>query len=315
MDIDLIQSILYSAIRLSTPLVYAALAAAVAQRVGKLNLAIESIMLFSALTGVLVSAFTGSLIIGILGAVLAGVAVGVLISFCVFSMKTDLMLTCIAINIAASGGTILLMYLLAGTKGTTHGLLNSLALPKLEIPLIRDIPFLGGILSGHSVLTYLAVVIVFAVRFLINKTCFGLRLRAVGENEMAAETAGISVKKMNYKAFMLSSVLASLGGIFMSMDFLSWFTRNMISGRGFIGVSAASVAGGEPIATGIAALVFGFAESAANALSLTQIPTDLIAMSPYLLTVVIIVVISIVKKAKEKKRLQATLHMLQQDGG
>lgn len=300
--VEFMSSFLYNAIRLSTPLIYAALACVFSHKVGLLNLAIESIMLCSALAGVLVSAYSESLVLGILAGLTIGILVGFIISFCVFSLNTDIFLSCIAINTAASGATVFIMYLFTTSRATTIGYLKSAVMPKVPIPLLDKIPLIGAVLSNHSVLTYLAFLLMYAVWFFIEKTPLGLRLRAVGENPQAAETLGIPVKKMYYLAFTLSSIMAAIGGLFMSMDYLAWFARDMISGRGFLGVAADQAANGSPIIAGIAALLYGLIEAFSNVMALTSMPTDLVAMLPYLLTILLIVAVTTGKEAlKERK--------------
>ena len=185
-----------------------------------------------------------------------GVLVGAVIAFSSLSGKTDLYLTCIAVNLAATGGTVFVMYLLTGEKATTSAAIKAYTLPTVVLPLINKIPLIGPMLSGHNVLTYLAFISIFAVWFFLTRTRLGLRLRAVGENARAAASVGINVKRIGYVSFLISGVLCGFGGAFMSMGWVSFFMKNMVNGRGYIGLSACNIAGGDPLGAGIAAVFF-----------------------------------------------------------
>ncbi len=126
---------------------------------------------------------------------------GAVIAFSSLSGKTDLYLTCIAVNLAATGGTVFVMYLLTGEKATTSAAIKAYTLPTVVLPLINKIPLIGPMLSGHNVLTYLAFISIFAVWFFLTRTRLGLRLRAVGENARAAASVGINVKRIGYVSF------------------------------------------------------------------------------------------------------------------
>ena len=191
LNVEWIGSFLFSVIRISTPLIFAALGACFTKKAGLLNIALESMMLVGALCGVLASAASQSLFFGFLGAVAGAVIIAGIICYCAFFLKTDLYLTSISINLAASGGTVFILYLVCGQKSTSAGILKSLTIPKLTIPLIDKIPVLGAAVSGHNVLTYVAFLSVFLVYFLLKKTRIGLRIKSVGENHHAAESVGI----------------------------------------------------------------------------------------------------------------------------
>ena len=277
-----IASILYSIIRVSTPIIFAAMAALVSRKAGLTNMAVEGIMLISALTGVVVSAFTGSLIIGILAALLAGVLFAFFIAFLSLRLKADMVLTCIAANLLASGLTVVIMFLASGDKGTSSKL-QSMVVPEVNIPLLSAIPFLGAVFSHHNLMTYLAFITVFLVYYFIYRTPQGLRIRSVGENPNASESVGINVEQVQIRAFVISGFIGALGGIYMSMGYVSWFARDMVAGRGFIGLSAMNLGNGSPVGSLLAALVFGSADVASNSLQALKIPAEFVQMIPYLL--------------------------------
>lgn len=307
LNVEWISSFLFSIIRVSTPLIYGALAAVLTKKAGLLNLALESMMLTAALTGVLVSGATQSILLGYLGAVLSAVLVAGLISYFAFYIRTDLYLTSISINLAAVGGTVFVLYLTCGQKATSAAAIPSLALPSLNIPLLKDIPFIGRVLSGHNILTYLSILAVFLVYYIMFRTKTGLRIRSVGENPQAAESVGISCTKIRLISFLLSGIFAGTAGAYMSMGYVTWFSRDMIAGRGFISMSAMNIADGSPIGSALSAFIFGTADATGNALQMTQIPAEFVMMFPYAVTIIALVVISIIRLARHKKNLEKRL--------
>lgn len=153
----------FSVLRLSTPLIYAGLAAVISAKAGMMNMALEGMMLVAALAGVVVSGMTGNLWIGLAAAILFGVLTGGVIAFASISGKTDLYLTCIATNLAAAGGTVFVMYLLTGEKATTSAAIKAYTIPSITIPVLDSIPVIGPMLSGHNLLTYVAFFSIWAV--------------------------------------------------------------------------------------------------------------------------------------------------------
>lgn len=307
LNAEWIGNFLFSVIRVSTPLIYGALAAVMTKKAGLLNLALESMMLTAALVGVLVSGATQSVTIGFLMAILAGMAVAATISYFAFGIKADLYLTSISVNLAAVGGTVFVLYLTCGQKATSAASIASLALPNVNIPIIRDIPFIGRVLSGHNVLTYASIAAVALVYFIIYRTRMGLRIRSVGENPQAAQSVGISTVKIQLIAFLMSGMFAGISGAYMSMGYVTWFSRDMIAGRGFISMSAMNIANGSPIGSALAAFIFGFADAAANALQMSQIPAEFVMMFPYAATILGLVMISVIRIVKHRKLISRKL--------
>jgi simple sugar transport system permease protein len=301
--LEYLTSFLISVIRMSTPLIFCALGALIANHAGIINMALEGTMLMASLVAVVISALTTSVLGGILGAILGGLFISLLFAYLHLNKQSDLIITGIALNTFASGATVYLLFLLTGDKGTSR-LLQSLSVPNWNIPLIKDIPFLGKVLSGHNALTYVAFLAVLVTFILVFKSRLGLRLRAVGFNPNAASSVGISVKKVKFQAFLLSGLFASLGGAFMSMGYLSYFARDMMAGRGFIGIAAATLAGGQSLGALLASLGFGAANATSITLATLNLKADLVAMIPYLATVIGLVIVSARKLAKAKKKGQ-----------
>ena len=209
----------YSILRMATPLVLSAMAALITKKAGVMCIAFEGMMLFGALGGVIGSAFTQNVFAGVLTGILFGVAVAFIFAYFVLVLHANTVLTGLALNTLGSGGTVFILYVICGDKGTSTSL-NSLVLPSVNIPLVEQIPVLGPILSGHNVMTYLAFLAVIVTYLFINKTSMGLRIRSVGENPQAAESVGIKVVRTRFTA----RCRAPLGNWVSSMT-VCWASR------------------------------------------------------------------------------------------
>lgn len=289
----------YSVLRVTTPILFATLAALISDKAGVMNIALEGIMLMSALTGVYVSAVSGSAWVGLVAAVVAGGLVGLFLAYCALKLRTDIILSGIAINLMGGGGTVFILFLLTGDKGISSSLASQV-LPKITIPGLAGIPVLGTLLSGHHVLTYTAFLFVLLTFLFLYRTPFGLRLRAVGESPDAAASVGIGVTKMRTIALALSGMMAGFGGAYMSMGYVSWFSKNMTAGRGFIALAAEAMGGATPLGSMLTSLLFGFFDALSNTLQLMRVPSEFVNMIPYAATVVGLVVYTVQKSAREK---------------
>ncbi len=293
----------FSIFRITTPILFAALAAVVADRAGVTNIGLEGIMMISALTGVIFSAWTESAWLGLLCAILLGVATALMIGFFALKLKTDIILAGIAVNMLGNGGTIFFMYLASGDRGYSANLASKV-MPTVNIPGLQSIPILGGIFSGHNILTYFAFLAVFLVWVLLYKTPMGLQIRAVGESPNAADSVGVSVNRIKYIALAISGGLAGLGGAFMSMGYMSSFNTNMTAGRGFIALAAEAMGRGEPIGTMLTSLLFGFADALANNMQSLGLPQELVALTPYVFTIVGLALYAASTLKKNRKKLE-----------
>ena len=304
----LLQSILsaefgFAIFRVMTPLLFAAIGVSISNLAGTINISMEGTMLVSAFVGVLVSAFTNSLILALLAGVAAGVAMGAILSYFHLRLKADIILAAIALNMFASGITVFLLFLATGDKGSSSSL-RSMLFPELHIPLIKSIPVLGTIISGHNIMTYgalLAIVLFYIITF---KTPLGLRIRAVGQNPNAAESVGINVNRTRMWALMLSGFFGAFGGLYLSMGYVSWFARDMTAGRGWIAIAAATLGGYMPLGTFLASLLFGAVNALAIYLASLQIPSELITMIPYLATVIALTIYSAQAVKKRPRKVE-----------
>lgn len=286
--IDLI-GLVPAILRVSTPLILAGLGVHVSARAGVLNIGIEGMMLAGALAGVVVSALTQDAWLGLAAALLAGAFLAMLLSIAIHLLRADLILSGIALNMAAVAGTTLALFALTGDKGIS-GSLPSLTLPYLTIPVIDGIPILGPILSGHHVLTYAGLLAVPLVALLVTRTPLGLAMRAVGENPEAAAATGIPVLRVQVTALLISGLFAGAAGAFLSMGYVSWFSQNMTAGRGFIALAADVMGFGLAWGTMAAALLLGATEAITLSLQGFGVPSELLQAIPYLVPVLAIVI-------------------------
>lgn len=291
----------YSVIRVTTPILFAALGAVIANTAGIANIALEGLMLIAALVGVIVSTLTGSAWAGLGAAVLAGAIFAGVLAFFTLYYKTNVILGGIALNLFASGGTVFFLYLFAHDKGTSASMASKV-LPQIQIPVIKEIPVLGQILSGHNILTYVAMIAVVVIYVMFKRTAFGYRLRAVGENPNAADSVGINVMRTKAIALILSGALAGFGGAFMSMGYVSWFARDMVAGRGWIAIAAEAMGKSSTIGTSLTSLLFGVTDAATNTLRPLGIPAELLGTLPYVATLLGLVAYALTDHKKKKTR-------------
>ena len=292
---------LLTVIRMSTPILFAAMAAFVAARAGVNNIAIESIMTFAALAGILGSYLTGYAWAGVFFAIVIGIITTFIIIY--FSMKlgAKMHLIMIAFNTFADSVAIFVLYLITGDKGTTASLATPI-LDVINIPVIKDIPIVGDIISGQYVLTYLCLLLVIVLYFVIYRTPFGLRMRACGLNADAAKTAGINVERLQIVSLVLSGILAALGGVYLSLNYLKIFSKGMVSGQGWMGVSANGISGGSYGVLVLFAIIFAVFRAISIIFSSNAaFPTDLVSVIPYFSVFVILTVVSIVNYYRVKR--------------
>ena len=294
----------FSIFRISAPILFATLGAIVVEKAGFANIGLEGLMMFSALSGSLVSYYSGHWFFGLMAALVTGVVMSLVMGFFAFQLKTDIILVGIAINMMGSGGTLFLCKVITNiTEGTamasTTGLITRrLCIPDLKIPVIGSIPFLGKVLSGHSLLTYLAFVCVFLTSVMLYRTSLGLNIRAVGENPDAASSVGVSVLKIRYIAMAFSGLMSGFGGAFMSMSYSQGWSLDMVAGRGFIALAAQAMGAGECLGGMLASLVFGFAQALGIRFSAIGLDSNLASPIPYAVTIIGLVIFAVSRKRK-----------------
>ena len=301
---EFITNVIYSIIRISTPIIFVAICSTISAQAGLLNMAGESMMLVASLAGVIFSAMFQNVWLGILGGMLSAMVIVLIICFAAFYMKVDLYLMSISMNLAMGGGVIFVMWVLTGTKANTAGSIPSLALGNIDIPIIKDIPILGSIISGHNVFTYMAILMAVVVWFLLFKTKLGLRMRAIGENPAAAEAVGINTKRIYTIAFLIAAAIGALGGMYLSMGYQSFFSKGLTANRGFIGMAAATIGGNQPFGALLMSFVFGVAYATTNYLQPYISDAYLLQSVPFILCTVVYLVISGYRSTAETRKIR-----------
>ncbi|MDE1990964.1 MAG: ABC transporter permease [Rhizobiaceae bacterium] len=319
-------SLIAAILRASAPIILAAFGGLISDLAGSINIALEGIMLVAAFFGVIASAYSAIWFpgvplwvhpwVGCLAGLISGVGIAGLLAVFHLELGADIIVSGVGINILASGLTVFLLVSITGDKGST-ATLTSYALPSLHIPFVDGIPFFGTALNGdgflgHNVVVYAALLATPMLSLLLYRTRFGLRLRAVGENPDAALAAGVSVKRLQYAALLFSGLLAGLGGIFLSMGYLTLFQADMTGGRGFLALAAVFLGGRRPLGTLVAAVVFGASTVFAAQLGSYNVPSQIVFMIPPILTIVALLFFNIRQKRRVNRRIARAASVLRQ---
>ena len=286
----------FSTIRLATPLVLAALGGLYSERSGVINIALEGLMLAGAFTAASITYYAGSPWVGLLAAILAGASIALIHALACIRFKADQVVSGTAINILLTGVPALLSGAFFLSSGSTPQIPKEHLLPVLYRFLPSFVPE-WRIFTDVSVMSLLALLVVLVTGYVLNRTPFGLRLRAVGENPEAADAAGVRVNRLRYIGVVLSGALAGIGGAYLSIGQSSLFTRNMAAGRGFIALAALIFGKWRPTQTMLACLLFGFADALTIQMQgvvklpwnpAEDIPVQFIQMIPYVVTIVVL---------------------------
>ena len=287
----IIIGIIHSGIRLATPYLFAALGETISQRSGVLNLGTEGIMLMGAFFGFYITFVTGNPWLGVIAAAIVGMLMGLFMSVVSVTFQAEQGISGIGLSLFGLGVSSMLFKTMLGTVEGVKGF-SELQFCVSSTFCLADIPVVGNIFFNHSILTYAAFLLVPIVTYVLKKTTWGLKVRAVGQNPEAADSLGVSVNKMRYAAVMLGSALAGIAGASLSISLLGIFQENMTNGIGFIAVALVYFGGWSPVGVMVGALLF----SSVNALQLwvqvlnLPIPSDVAVMLPYVLTIVALAV-------------------------
>jgi simple sugar transport system permease protein len=283
----IIIGIIHSGIRLATPYLFAALGETFSQRSGVLNLGTEGIMLMGAFSGFYVTFVTDNPWLGVVAAAIVGMLMGLFMAVVSVTFQAEQGISGIGLSLFGLGVSSMLFKTMLGTVEGVQGF------DELHFCIpggfcLADIPILGEIFFNHSILTYAAFLLVPIAAYVLNKTTWGLKVRAVGQNPEAADSLGVSVNGMRYAAVMLGSALAGIGGASLSISLLGIFQENMTAGIGYIAVALVYFGGWSPVGVMLGALLF----SSVNALQLwvqvldLPISSNIAVMLPYLLTII-----------------------------
>ena len=279
--------ILQSTLQRSVPITFGAMSGILCERAGVVNIAIEGMLLSGAFASAVVASATGNHWIGIVAAVVTGGLLAALLAVLAIRYLVDQIIAGVVINIFAVGITSFL-----ATRVLTP--LPQLNDPErfgpIAIPFLSDLPTIGGILFRQNVFIYACVAAIFILHFMLFSTRWGLRVRAVGEHPLAADTVGINVFFVRYRNVIIGGMLAGLGGAYFTLGSTGSFQQEMTAGRGFIGLAAMIFGGWAPFGAFLAGIVFGFADALQSRLSILNIavPSQFMQMVPYLVTIIVV---------------------------
>ena len=301
MDESLLATMLASTLRLATPLIFCALAGLFSERAGVVDIGLEGKMLFAAFAAGATGALYGSTTLALLAAIGVAIALSWMHGLACVSYRGDQVVSGVAVNIIAAGLTVVLGIAWFSQGGQTPPVSNDVRIQALfpqAGPALAGIPWLGPLLGvgllSHNPMVYLALVLVPLSWWLLLRTRFGLRLRAVGENPQMVDAAGVSVTRMRYLALTLNGALCGLAGSYLVLAQSANFSPNMTAGRGFMALAALIFGRWNPVGAFWACLLFGFLDAAAILMQgvkfpmVGEVPVQIIQALPYVLTVVLL---------------------------
>lgn len=300
MDLATLLQILDSTVRLATPLLLACLAGLFSERAGIFDIGLEGKMLGAAFLSAAVAAVTGNVWLGLAGGLAASLALSTLHGLASITFRGNQLISGVAINFLASGLTVLVGQNWFALGGRTPSLDGAARFQPITLPLadtLSGVPLIGPVyaelLSGHTILVYAALLLVPGSWYLLYRTRFGLRLRAVGENPAAVDTAGISVTRLRWSAIVICGLLTGLAGAYLATGLSAGFVKEMTAGRGYIALAALIFAKWRPWPALGATLLFGFLEALTNRFQTIEVaglvvPVQFMQALPYLLTVIIL---------------------------
>jgi general nucleoside transport system permease protein len=274
--------IIGTGISLATPYLYAAIGETFVQLSGVYNLGVDGIMLMGAYSGFYVALKTGDLWLGILAAAVVGALMGLLMALISVTLKAEQGISGIGLQLFGLGLSSLLFKMTIGTPTPITGF------QPIRIPLLGDIPYLGEAFFNHNVLVYIAFLLVPIAAFVLNKTTFGLKVRAAGQNPMAADSLGVNINRIRYTTLLMGGVLAGIAGATLSIAWVNLFQENMTNGMGFIAVALVYFGGWRPLGVMGGALLFSLVNAFQFTVQLNKnitIPYDVLIMLPYILTI------------------------------
>lgn len=299
MDFLTIIQILDSSMRLATPLLFACLAGLFSERSGIVDIGLEGKMLAAAFLAGAAAYWTGNIWLGLVAGIVGSLFISLLHGIASITLKGDQLISGVALNFLAAGLTVVIGQSWFGLGGRTPSITGGARFQSIDLPFaeaLADVPVFGPIyselISGHTILVYVALLAVPLSWFVLYRTRFGLRLRAVGENPSAVDTAGISVVRLRFAAIVIAGVLCGLAGTYLA-SLAAGFVKDMTAGRGYIALAALIFAKWRPWYALIACMLFGFLEAVGNRYQSIQIgdftiPVQFMQALPYILTVIIL---------------------------
>ena len=273
-----------ASVLLAVPILFGALGGAIGERAGVVNIAIEGQLLASAFVAAVVGSITKNPWAGLVAALLAGALVALVLGVFTITYRVNQVIVGVVLNVLVLGLTTFLFTQILVPN--TSQLNQTVRFPAVRIPILAEIPIIGPALFRQSIIVYLMYLAVPLVWFALYRTRWGLRLRAVGEHPLAADTVGIKVERVRYRALIIAGAVVGFGGAYYTLVAVSQFNRNMTAGAGFIALAAVIFGKWDPVRAALAALLFGFASALEGAMSVvgSPVPSQFMLMLPYVVT-------------------------------
>lgn len=285
-------------LRLSAPLGLAAMGSVFGHKARIFNIGLESYVLTSAFFATWGSYLFENAFIGLLFGMAAGVVMSGIFGIFVLHLKADPIVVGIAMNLSSWGLTSLLLLNIFHIRGSIMDP-RIKSFSTIHIPFLDNIPIINDIFNNQNILVYMTIIVVILSHIVMYKTPFGLRIRGVGINESAMEAAGVSVIKYKWASLIITGVLVGAGGAFLPLSGISMFTENMSAGKGFLAVTAARIGNGDPLKAFFACFIFAFADALSVGLQNFSIPSQLVLMTPYVITIVVMCLTNLSELRKE----------------
>ncbi len=282
---DFASEMILSTVRMATPILLVALAELYSERAGLVNIGLDGIMTFGALAGFLVCYLTGSPYLGILAGAFGGILVNMIYAFCTITLRAEQIVYGMAINIFAPAVAAFVYRVYFGVSST---LAQGTLMAPIAIPVLKDIPLIGGVLFNQTPMVYFAYLMVIVTAIFFNRTKAGLNFKAVGEFPRAAETLGINVIQQKYLAAIICGMMAGIGGAYLTTCYVNTYSDGIVAGRGFIALSAVIFGRWSSSGVLLACLLFGFFDALQLNLQVMNsgTPYQLFQMIPYLCTLI-----------------------------
>ena len=298
-SIEYLASVFATVIRQTSPILLVALCAGVCSKVKVFNIALEGTLLISAFFAFLTQYFVRNIWLSVLVAMAVAMTVTFIMSFFIVKLKGQPMIVGMAINTFALGFTTFLLSMIFNTKGTvTDPTLKGL--PKITLPVIKDIPVVSTMFSLLTIIDYAAFVLAVVMYVIMYKTVIGFRLRAIGVNKSAASSLGVNVERYQIVATTLSGSMIGLAGCLLSLGSVTLFIQNISAARGYVALAANNLCQGHPLGCLLSSALFGFTKALAQVLQNTAIKQQLLECIPYIATIVAMAVYNAIAKRRAK---------------
>lgn len=300
LDWILSESFLVNVIAYAIPIIFAAYASLISNKAGISAINIEGAMSVAAVTGALVSHFANSWVIGLIAAMGAGILMMLILALAALKLRADSFLSGIALNTFATGACLLIV------KGVLDGRTDSstapsVLVPNMKIPLLSDIPVIGKAIFSQNLLFYIMLIVLGLLILLLNHTRLGVQIKTAGYHPEAGESVGVSTRRTRVIALIICGAMAGLGGAYLSMANLGYFSAGMVSGRGFIGIAAEAMGAGMPIKTTLFAFLFGAVDYfAVGGQTVLSFPYELLNTLPYLMTLLALTLYAVAHNKKKR---------------